>query len=200
MKTLLFALRGFETLEFSVFVDVLGWARNDYGYDVPVVTCGFQKQVMSTFNIPILVDRTIEEIDVNDYDALAIPGGFEEFGFYDEAYDERFLNLIREFNKQKKIIAAICVAALPVGKSGVLKGRKATTYHLQNGYRQQQLKEFAVKVVNEPIVVDNNIITSHCPETAIGVAFSLLGKLTSIEKMETVKQAMGFTKGHKSWR
>lgn len=192
MKTLLFVLKGFETMEFSAFVDVMGWARNDYGYDVPVITCGFQRKVISTFSIPILVDKTINEINVDDYDALAIPGGFEEFGFYEEAYDERFLNVIREFDRQGKIIAAICVAALPVGKSGVLMGRKATTYHLRDAYRQKQLKEFDVDVVNEPIVVDKNIITSYCPETAAGVAFKLLEKLTSIEKMEIVKHAMGF--------
>lgn len=192
MRTLLFALKGFETMEFSAFVDVLGWARNGYECDVPVVTCGFQKEVTSTFNIPILVDKTIDEINVNDYDALAIPGGFEEFGFYEEAYDERFLNLIQEFDKQKKIIATICVAALPVGNSGVLRGRKATTYHLREGFRQKQLKEFNVDVVNEPIVVDHNIITSYCPETAAGVAFKLLEELTSSEKMIIVKHAMGF--------
>jgi len=179
-------------MEFSAFVDVMGWARNDYGYDVPVVTCGFQKEVVSTFNIPILVEKLIEEIDVNDYDALAIPGGFEEYGFYEEAYDERFLNLICEFDKKDKIIATICVAALPVGKSGVLKGRKATTYHLNDAYRQKQLKEFDVDVVNEPIVVDKNVITSYCPETASCVAFILLEKLTSTKQMEIVKRAMGF--------
>lgn len=192
MKTLLFLAKGFETMEFSVFVDVMGWARDDYGCDVSVVTCGFQKEVVSTFNIPILVDKTIEEIDVNDYDALAIPGGFEEYGFYEEAYDERFLNLIRQFDQYDKIIATICVAALPVAKSGVLKGRKATTYHLGDAYRQKQLKEFGVEVVNEPIVVDKNIITSYCPETASGVAFTLLEKLTSTKQMEIVKRAMGF--------
>ena len=192
MNTLLFLAKGFETMEFSVFVDVMGWARNDYGYDVPVVTCGFQKEVISTFNIPIIVDKTIDEVDVNEYDALAIPGGFEEYGFYEEAYDEKFLKLIREFDKQGKIIATICVAALPVGKSGVLNGRKATTYHLKGAYRQKQLKEFGVNVVNEPIVVDKNIITSYCPETASGVAFKLLEKLTSTEQMEIVKRDMGF--------
>ena len=61
MKTLLFLAKGFETMEFSVFVDILGWARNDFGYDVPVVTCGFQRQVISTFNIPVIVDKTIDE-------------------------------------------------------------------------------------------------------------------------------------------
>jgi len=192
MKTLLFLLKGFETMEFSVFVDVLGWARNDFGYDVPVVTCGFQEKVISTFNIPVLVDKTIDDISVDDYDALAIPGGFEEFGFYEEAYDERFLNLIREFDKRGKIIATICVAALPVGKSGVLTERKATTYHLRDAYRQKQLKEFHVDVVNEPIVVDKNIITSYCPETAPAVAFKLLEMLTSPAEAEQVKQAMGF--------
>lgn len=192
MKTLIFLAKGFETMEFSVFVDVMGWARNDYGYDVSVVTCGFQKQVISTFNIPVMVDKTIDEINVDEYDALAIPGGFEEFGFYEEAYNERFLNLIREFNSKGKIIATICVGALPVGKSGILKNRKATTYHLRDAYRQKQLKEFDVNVVNEPIVVDKNIITSYCPETAFGVAFRLLEMLTSEEQMEIVKAAMGF--------
>ncbi|AGF56058.1 4-methyl-5(b-hydroxyethyl)-thiazole monophosphate biosynthesis [Clostridium saccharoperbutylacetonicum] len=192
MKTLIFLAKGFETMEFSVFVDVMGWARNDYGYDVSVVTCGFQKQVISTFNIPVMVDKTINEINVDEYDALAIPGGFEEFGFYEEAYNERFLNLIREFNSKGKIIATICVGALPVGKSGILKNRKATTYHLRDAYRQKQLKEFDVNVVNEPIVVDKNIITSYCPETASGVAFRLLEMLTSEEQMKIVKAAMGF--------
>ncbi|MFL8673030.1 DJ-1/PfpI family protein [Clostridioides sp. GD02404] len=192
MKILVFLAKGFETMEFSVFIDVMGWARNDYDCDIDVVTCGFKKKVISTFNIPILVDKTIEEVCVDDYDALAIPGGFEEFGFYEEAYNMSFLNLIREFDSKEKIIASICVAALPVGKSGVLKNRKATTYHLKNGQRQKQLSEFDVNVINEPIVVDKNIITSYCPETAPHVAFKLLEMLTSREQMEIVKLAMGF--------
>lgn len=45
------------------------------------------------------MDKTIDEIKVNEYDALAIPGGFEEFGFYEEAYDIKFLDLIRAFHE-----------------------------------------------------------------------------------------------------
>lgn len=192
MKILLFLAKGFETMEFAPFVDVMGWGRNDYGYDIEVVTCGFTKEVISTFGIPVIVDKTIEEINVDEYQALAIPGGFEEFGFYEEAYDEKFLEFIREFDRLNKIIATICVGALPVGKSGVLENRKATTYHLSDGYKQAELREFGVDVVNEPIVVDDNIITSYCPETASGVAFKLLEKLTSTEQMLIVKNAMGF--------
>ena len=191
-KVLVFVAKAFETMEFCVFIDVLGWARVDYGHNLFVDTCGFTEKVISTFNVPVIVDKTIGEINVDEYDALAIPGGFGEFGFYEEAYDERFLKLIKEFNAKGKIIATVCSGAFPVAKSGVLKNRKATTYHLQNGYWQNRLKEFGVNVVNEPIVVDGNIITSYCPATAPNVAFELLKMLTSEEEMAVIKKAMGF--------
>lgn len=193
MKILLFLAKGFETMEFSVFVDIFGWARNDYGHPIDVETVGFSKTVNSTFNIPVIVDKIIDEIDINDYDALAIPGGFEEFGFYDEAYNEEFLSLIRKFDEQNKIIATICVGALPLGKSGILKNRNATTYHLKDGYRQKELQKFGANVINQPIVIDDNVITSYCPQTAPEVAFTLLAKLTSKEKMNIVKKAMGYS-------
>ena len=177
MRVLLFLAKGFETMEFSVFVDVMGWARNDYGCDITVDTCGLQKQVVSTFGVPVIVDRTLDEIHINDYDALAIPGGFEEFGFYEEAFSEPVSALIRAFHAQEKPIATICVAALALAHSGILTGKRATTYHLQGGHRQKQLAAYGVDVVNEPIVATGNIITSYCPQTAPGVAFALLKTL-----------------------
>lgn len=192
MKTLLFCAKGFETMEFSAFIDVLGWAKNDYGHNVTVETCGFTREVRSTFGVPIIVDKTLTEVCVEDYDALAIPGGFEEFGFYEEAYDERLLDVIRTFNRQGKVVAAVCVGSLPLGKSGILKNRKATTYHLNGGCRQRQLAEFGAEIVNEPVVIDGQIITSYCPQTSPYVAFALLKKLIGDEPAEVVMRAMGF--------
>ena len=126
MKVLLFCCKGFETMEFAPFVDVMGWARNDYGLATEVITAGFSKTVVSTFGIPIMVDKTYDEIDVSEYDALAIPGGFEEFGFYEDAYDERFLNLIQEFDRSHKSIASICVGALPIGAACRIRSRGDT--------------------------------------------------------------------------
>lgn len=192
MKILLLCPKAFETMEFSVFIDVMGWARDDFQCNIEVVTCGSQKEVTSTFGVPIIVDSLIDEIDPEDYAALAIPGGFQEYGFYEEAYDERTLELIRIFNRLEKPIATVCVAAFPLAKSGVLRGRQATTYHLKQGYKQRELAEFGVHVINEPVVVDKNIITSYCPQTAADVAFTLLEMLTSTEKMQLVKEAMGY--------
>lgn len=192
MRILLFCAKGFETMEFAPFIDVMGWAANDLDVPVSVVTAGFTKRVLSSFHVEITVDRLIGEIQAEEYDALAIPGGFEEYGFYEEAYDERLLQLIRDFDRESKPIASICVAALPVAKSGVLQGRTATTYHLGNGHRQKQLADLGAIVRNEPIVIDRNIITSYCPETAPGVAFALLGMLTSSKVANEVRRMMGF--------
>ena len=193
MKILVFCCKGFEMMEFAPFVDVMGWAANDYGMDVEIVTGGFSKTVTSAFGIPVTVDKTLREIVADEYDALAIPGGFEEYGFYREAYDEKFLDLIRAFDSKGKYIASICVGALPVGASGILKGRKATTYHLKDGQRQRQLAAFGVEVISDQrIVEDNNVITSFCPETGPDVAFKLLELLKGKEFVGIIAEAMGY--------
>lgn len=192
MKLLVFLAKGFETIEFSAFIDVMGWAKTDFDCKIDVVTCGLNQKVISSFNVPVLVDKVMDEVSADGYDALAIPGGFEEFGFYEEAYNEQLLELIRLFDSQKKWIATVCVGALPVGKSGVLNGWKATTYHLRGAHKQKVLQGFGATIVNSPIVVDDNIITSYCPQTSYGVALLLLEKLTSHKEMVLVKDAMGF--------
>lgn len=192
MKILLFMANGVEMIEASAFIDVFGWHRDYCDGDIKVVTCGINKTIISTFDIPIEVDVLIDDINIEDCDALALPGGFGDYGFYDDAYSEDFIRLIRKFNNQNKIIASICVGALPLGKSGILKGRNATTYHLMNGRRQKQLKEFGVNIVNQPIVVDENIITSWCPSTAVGVALKLLELLTNSKDAESIRELMGY--------
>ena len=158
-----------------------------------VDVCGFTKVVHSAFwRNELKVYRLIEEISADEYDVIAIPGGDYLYDFFEDAYDERFLQLICEFDKQRKIIASVCVAALPIGKAGVLEGRNATTYHLNNSYRQKELAEFGVNVMNEPIVVDKNIITSYSPQTANDVAFIMLERLLGTEKTDRVRKGMGW--------
>ena len=194
MKILLLCAKAFETLEFGAFIDVMGWATEDYQCNISIDLCGFQKTVTSTFGVSMIMDVLIDDIKVQDYDALAIPGGFREFGFNEEAFDPRTLDLIREFDHAEKPIASVCVAAFALAESGVLKGRNATTYHLDNGKTQAELAEYEINIINKPVVVDKNIITSSCPETAPEVAFKLLEMLAGTEKMQKVKQAMGYDK------
>lgn len=191
-KVLLLLADGFETYEASVFVDVIGWNLVDGDGTTQLLTCGLHREIKSAFNQRWVVDLTVDEIDYNQYSALAIPGGFEEYEFYKGAYDERFLGVIQEFNRQNKLIASICVGALPVGKSGILHRRKGTTYNMKNGIRQNTLRDYGVDVVNEPVVVDKNIISSWNPSTGMDVAFLLLERLTSKEQADYIRGIMGF--------
>ena len=186
MKVLLFLAKGFETMEASVFIDIMGWAG------IETVTCALRRTVTSTFGVSVNADILMSDVRIDEYDALAIPGGFEEYGFYEDAFSEQAVSLIKGFNDSGKMIASICVAALALGNSGILKGKCATTYHLNGGHRQKQLAEYGVNVVNEPVVRSGNIITSYCPQTGPDVAFMLLGELAGNEKMQEIKTAMGF--------
>lgn len=193
-KVLLFLSQGFEEYEASVFTDVMGWSRTFGTEPVDLKTSGLRKEIKCTWNFTVKPEVDFKEIKVDDYDALAIPGGFETAGYYEDAFDERFLDLIRQFNKQKKIIASICVGALPLGKSGVLHRRFATTYDLDDTYgsRRNQLAGFGALIKNETVVVDNNIITSTGPSTGLEVAFRLLEMLTNKTNVKTVKKYMRF--------
>ena len=193
-KVLLLLANGFEAVEASVFTDVIGWNKLEGDGTTDLITVGMRKTLKCTFNFEVIPEMQLSEVNIDEFDALAIPGGFEEAGFYEDAYSEDFLNIIREFDHAGKIIASICVGALPVGKSGVLSGRNATTYNLSNGNaRQNQLAEFGANIIyDEPIVVDKNIITSYNPSTAFNVAFKLLESLTSKENCENVRKLMGF--------
>jgi len=192
-KVCLLLANGFEAVEASVFTDVIGWNKLEGDGTTELVTVGLHDQLKCTFNFTVIPEMHVSEMDIDSFDALAIPGGFEEAGFYEDAYSEPFLAIIREFERKGKIIASICVGALPVGKSGILEGREATTYNLGEGRRQKQLSEFGVKLVpDQPIVVDGNIITSYNPSTAFDVAFKLLEMLTSKENGDEVKRLMGF--------
>ena len=192
-KVLLFLAQGFEAFEASVFTDVIGWSRSFGNEPVDLITTGLRPEINCTWNLIVKPEIKFGEINIGEFDALAIPGGFESAGFYEDAYDERFLNLIREFDKQGKIIASVCVGAMPVGKSGVLQGRNATTYDLLDGLRRTQLADFGAKVQDESIVIDKNILTSTGPSTGLDVSFKLLEMLTSIENVNVVKEYMRFT-------
>jgi len=191
-KILLLLANGFEAVEASVFTDVLGWNKLEGDGTTEVVTAGLHPKLSCTWNFTVLPEKLVDELDLTEFDALAIPGGFEEAGFYEDAYDERFLNVIRHFDDNHKPIASICVAALSLGKSGILRDKKATTYNHPTSVRRAQLQQYGALVQNDLVVEEGHIVTSANPATAFQVAFLLLEKLTSSSNTTKVKERMGF--------
>ena len=191
-KILLLLANGFEILEASAFIDVMGWNLEEGDKSTKLYSCGLRKQLNSAFDQQFTVDYIVKEVDIDSFDALVVPGGFKKYGYYNDAYSEEFLNIIRGFYSQNKTIASVCVGALPIAKSGILKNKNATTYN-QSEYRQT-LKNNGVVVSKQQIVIDDKLITSNGPSTAVEVAFILLERLTSSENTLHIKKLMGFYK------
>lgn len=190
-KVLLLLPQGFEEYEAAVFTDILGWSREYETEHVHVDSVAVRDEIQCTFNLRVKAQYLLHEINPDEYDGLAIPGGYEEAGFYEDAWSEPVLDLVRLFHSQKKPIALVCVAALIGGKAGILNGRRATTYHL-GGVRREQLAQFGAVVEDKRLVVDDNVITCTGPGAAADVAFELLEMVTSRETRELIWHKMGF--------
>lgn len=191
-RVLLLLADGFEAFEAAAFTDVLGFAAAFGAEEIEVVTVGLRPELRCTFGFTVKPDLLLEDAEHEEFDAIAVPGGFERAGFYNDAYSDEFSDIFRRFASEGKPIAAICTGALPVARSGVLCGRRATTYHLLDGKRRRELAEMGANVVDEPLVRDGNLVTSTSPATATDVAFTLLEMLTSAQNARTTRHAMGF--------
>ncbi len=115
-KILLLLANGFEAVEANVLTDNK-WEGDD---STKVVKVGSNPQLQCTWNFIVAPEKLLHEISLEDFDALAISGGFEEAGFYDNACSEEFQKVIRHFDEHKKPIATVCVASLISGHSGIL--------------------------------------------------------------------------------
>ena len=106
----------------------------------------------------VKVDRTVEEVSVDDYDALLIPGGV---GNPDQLRgDENAVTFVREFAEAKKPMAVICHGPWLLVESGVVRGRKVTSWPTL----QTDIRNAGGEWVDEEVVVDEGIVTSRKPD------------------------------------
>jgi len=201
MKRILLLLAdGFEPLEAAGFTDVFGWANIDGEEKIELVSTGLRTPLKATFGFSVIPDKILSDVDLDTFDALAVPGGFEGAGFYNDAYSGEFLDIIRHFEAAKKPIATVCVAALSLGKAGVIQNRRATVYHQIGGTRKAELEAFGATFVDNAIVRDGNLITSTGPGTGVEVAFELLTYLTTAENTSHIRAMMRIPEPDAAWR
>ncbi|WP_339500261.1 DJ-1/PfpI family protein [Pseudomonas silesiensis] len=198
-RVLMLLANGVEPMEMAAFTDVLGWADLLGDISLELVNAGLRRKIITTFGLALNPNFLLSDLDVSSFDALALPGGFEPSGFYEEALSEPFLETIRQFVDAGKPVASVCVASVCLGAAGVLRGKNATTYHQEGGKRKNQLVESGALFLDRPVVVHDNIITSSGPGTATEVAFLLLEKLTSLENATYIRQKMRFATPDQDW-
>lgn len=196
-KILIFLSNGVEILELAPFIDVFGWNSVIGGKKnlIEVRTFSLRENINCTWTLqikPQIIISKEEEMDIDQYDALVIPGGFGMSGYFVDGKDLRIQNIIRKFVEKKKIVIGICTGAILLGESGVLKNRRATTYFLDNERYFKQLEKFEAIPIKERIIRDENIFTTANPESALEMAFILLKILTDEKNMNLIKLNMGY--------
>lgn len=198
-KVLLLLAEGFEPLEAAGFTDVLGWANIDGDEPIELVSAGFRPRLRATFGFSVIPDALVSDLDLDSFDALAVPGGFAGAGFYEDALSEPFLDVIRHFEARGKMVASVCVASLALGAAGVLNGRRATTYHQIGGQRKAQLVSYGARFVDEAVVIDGKMVSSTGPGTGVEVAFALLRDLTSQKVADQIRALMRVPRPDPTW-
>lgn len=193
-KILILISQGVEILEVSPFIDIFGWNMVVGKKNTTTTTTSIHDIIYCTWNLKIFPQLNLkkESIDLEEYDALVIPGGFGKAGFFNDMKDSIFKNVIQHFNEKNKIIVGVCTGVIPLGEAGILKGRKATTYLLDNERYFSQLEKYGAIPISEEIVEDKNLITCSGPKNALETAFLLLEKFSDKENCNIVKKNMCF--------
>jgi protease I len=105
---------------------------------------------------PVTVDQAVQDVSVDDFDALLIPGGYspDKLRAHDAA-----VRFVREFVESGKPIFAICHAPQLLITAQVLKGRRIT------GWKSiiQDIKNAGAEFVDQEVVEDGNVISSRSP-------------------------------------
>lgn len=100
-------------------------------------------------------DISFDELSTN-FDFLILPGGKAPEII---RKNEKVLELVRRFNAAGKLIAAICHGPQILISAGIIQGRIATSY----SQVANELKSAGATYLDEPVVIDKNLITSRKP-------------------------------------
>ena len=103
------------------------------------------------------VDKTIDEVKAEEYNALMLPGGVMNPDQLRR--NEKVLVFVRDFFKQEKPVAAICHAPWTLISADVVKGRKMTSFKSI----KDDLINAGANWVDQEVVVDQGFVTSRNP-------------------------------------
>lgn len=178
-KVLVFLAEGFETIEALSVVDVCNRAK------VTCHACSLteKRTVNSAHGTMVLCDKLISDNDLETYDAIVLPGGMP--GSTNLRDNERVQSLIKKYNKENKIVAAICAAPIALAKAGVIEGKTVTSYP---GFKEELGNVNYVE--EDTVVVDGNIITSRGPATALVFGLEILKELGYSKEAEEIREGM----------
>ncbi|PIS02756.1 MAG: protease [Chlamydiae bacterium CG10_big_fil_rev_8_21_14_0_10_42_34] len=140
------------------------------GYKTVVAAAFKDKVYFGKHGYPCKSDISYDQVDVNSFSALVIAGGYapDKIRRYPKA-----LEIVRQFNEKKALIAFICHAGWVPISAKILKNKKVTGFSAI----RDDLENAGAQYVDEPVVIDGHLITSRTPQDLPHFCKAILEKL-----------------------
>lgn len=171
--------QGCEELEAITVIDLLRRAG------IEVVTAGLDNlPVKASRGVMLIPDTTLDLALERDYDMVVLPGGLPGADHLDN--DPRIRELLVTMADSERFTAAICAAPKVLASSGLLAGKRATSFP---GVLERMALE-GTELKSDPVVQDGKVITSRGPGTAMDFALTLIEQLTDRATRDIVESAL----------
>jgi 4-methyl-5(b-hydroxyethyl)-thiazole monophosphate biosynthesis len=165
---------GCEELEAVTVIDLLRRA----GVNVFPASLDNDRTISASRGVKLVADMSLDDVFDHSFDMIVLPGGLPGATYLNE--DQRIHQLINRITQQGGKVAAICAAPQVLAHNGIANGKTITCY--PGALKAEQWPE--ITITANPVEVDENVITSRGPGTAIDFALTLITHLAG----ETVRQ------------
>ena len=177
-KAAVFFGKGYEEIEALTVVDILRRA----GVETTMASVTEERSVTGSHSITVTMDALFSEVEFGGLDVIVLPGGMP--GTTNLEACETLMEQVDAFMAQDKIVAAICAAPSILGHRGYLKGRKACSFPNFESHLE------GAEVMDQPAVIDGNIVTGRGMGAAVPFALAILEKLQGKEAAEKMAESI----------
>ncbi|MFH0932774.1 MAG: type 1 glutamine amidotransferase domain-containing protein [Nitrospirota bacterium] len=151
MKALIISADNFEDTELLVPY----YRVKEEGIEVDIASMKKGK-IKGKHGYEVEVDKTLKEVDPDEYAVLILPGGKAPEAIRKE---KDALEIAKDFFRKNKPVSAVCHGPQTLISAGLLKGRHATCYKSV----AQEMKDAGALYEDKEVVVDGNLVTSRQP-------------------------------------
>lgn len=181
-KVCVFFAEGYEEIEALTVVDILRRA----GIETETVSVTGNRTVVSSHQVPVVMDKLFADVDFASVDMLVLPGGMPGTKNL-EAYAP-LMGQVDAFYENGKYVAAICAAPSILGHRGMLKGRTACSFPDFEG----QLE--GARVTENSMELDGNVITSRGMGCAIDFGLKIVSVFNGQEAADALAKKIVYKK------
>ncbi|MGL6125440.1 MAG: DJ-1/PfpI family protein [Metamycoplasmataceae bacterium] len=179
MRLLTLILDGYQNIELTGVIGTInnsGELENNTFYNPDD-----KSEVFGSYKIGSI--KTVSKYNVNDYDAIFIPGGRAALEL---RVNKKALGVVKDFIDNDKYVIAICDAPNALYESKLITNKKYVSYPIEG----IKTKSSSLRQENDSIMVDGKYITGRGPASSLELGLKVIEIIISKTKSEKVRQGL----------